>query len=65
MKNEKKFCKIISDKKAKILINKAKIATKEILRECEETLETMNEVVDAGVYFVKLSCNQRNSQAEE
>ena len=65
MKNEKKFCKIVSDKKAKILINKAKIATKEILRECEATLETMNEVVDAGAYFVKLSCNQRNSQTEE
>ena len=38
-----KLCKIRSDKKAKILINRAKIATKQILCQCEETLETNRE----------------------
>ena len=36
-----KLCLIRSDKKVKILINRAKLATKEILCKCEETLETM------------------------
>ena len=45
------------DKKVKILINGAKIVTKEILCECEETLETMNEVIYAGAYVVTEKLN--------
>ena len=54
MKTEerKKLCKIRSDKKTKILINRAKIATKEILCRREETLEIINEVIYAGAYVV-------------
>ena len=54
MKTEerKKLCKIRSDKKTKILINRAKMATKEILCRSEETLQTINEVIYAGAYVV-------------
>ena len=54
MKTEerKKLCKIRSDKKTKILINRAIIATKEILCRREETLETINEIIYAGAYVV-------------
>ena len=45
------------NKKANILINRAKIATKEILYECEEKLETLNEVIYAGVYVVTEKLN--------
>ena len=45
VEEREKLCEVRSDKRAKILINRAKIATKEILRECEETLENINEVV--------------------
>ena len=54
---KEKLCKIRSDKRARILINKAKIATKEILRECEETLENINEVIYAGAYVVTEKLN--------
>ena len=37
VEEREKLCKIRSDKRAKMLINRAKISTKEILRECEET----------------------------
>ena len=48
IEEREKLYKIRSDKKAKILINRAKIATKEILCECEETIENMNEVIYVG-----------------
>ena len=44
IEEREKLCKIRWNKKAKILINRAKIATKEILCECEETLEIMNKL---------------------
>ena len=44
IEEREKLCKIRSNEKAKILINRDKIATKEILCEREETLATMNEV---------------------
>ena len=52
------LCKIRSDKKVKILINRTKIATKEILCECEEALETINKVTYAGAYVVTEKINQ-------
>ena len=52
-----KLCKNRLDKKAKILINRAKLATKEILCECEETLETMNEVIYTGAYVLTEKLN--------
>ena len=54
MKNEKreKLCKIRSVKKAKILISRTKMAAKEILCECEETMDSMNKVICAGAYAV-------------
>ena len=52
VEERQKLCKIRSDKRARILINRAKIATKEILRECEETLENINEVIYARAYVV-------------
>ena len=51
------LCKIRSNKKTKILINRAKTATEEILCECKETLETMNEVIYAGAYVVTEKLN--------
>ena len=51
------LCKIRSDKKVKILINRTKIATKEILCECEEALETINKVTYAGAYVVTEKIN--------
>ena len=53
IKERENLSKFTSDKKEKILINRAKIATKEILWECEETLETMNEVIYAEAFVVK------------
>ena len=53
------LCKMRLDKKAKILINRAKIATKEILREFEEALETMNDVIYAGGYVVTEKLNRK------
>ena len=52
MKTEQreKPCKIRSHKKEKILINRDKIATKEIPCECEETL--VHKVICAGAYVV-------------
>ena len=52
VEEREKLCKIRSDKRARILINRTKIATKEILPECEETLENINEVIYAGAYVV-------------
>ena len=57
IEEREKLCKIRLDKKVKILINGAKIVTKEILCECEETLETMNEVIYAGAYVVTEKLN--------
>lgn len=59
MKNEKreKLCKIRSVKKAKILISRTKMAAKEILCECEETMESMNKVICAGAYAVAEKVN--------
>ena len=48
IEEREKLSKFTLDKKAKILINRVKIATKEILRACEETPETMNKVIYAG-----------------
>ena len=48
IEEREKLSKFTLDKKAKILINRFKIATKEILRACEETLETMNKVIYGG-----------------
>ena len=39
VEERERLCKIRPSKRTRILINRAKIATKEILRECEETLE--------------------------
>ena len=52
VEEREKLCKITSDNRARILINRAKIATKEILRKFKETLENMNEVIYAGAYVV-------------
>ena len=57
IEEREKLCEIKLDKKAKILINRAKIATKEILYECEEKLETLNEVIYAGAYVVTEKLN--------
>ena len=57
VEEREKLCKIRSDKRAKILINRTKIATKEILRECKETLENINEVIYAGGYVVTEKLN--------
>ena len=57
VEGREKLCKIRSGKRARILINRAKIVTKEILRECEETLENINEVIYAGVYVVTEKLN--------
>ena len=59
MKNEKreKLCKIRSVIKAKILISRTKLAAKEILCECEETMESMNKVICAGAYAVAEKVN--------
>ena len=51
-------------------MNRMKIATKEILCECEETLETMNEVIYAGAYVVTEKLNGKrkkfaNSERQE
>ena len=43
------------EKKTKILINRDKIATKKIL--CQESLETMNEVIYSGSYVVTEKLN--------
>ena len=64
------LCKTRLDKKVKILMNRMKIATKEILCECEETLETMNEVIYAGAYVVTEKLNGKrkkftNSETQE
>ena len=48
IEEREKLSKFKLDKKAKILINRVKIATNEILRACEETPETMNKVIYAG-----------------
>ena len=53
----KKLCKIRLDKKAKTLLNRVKIETTEIHCECEETLETINEVIYAGAYVVTEKLN--------
>ena len=52
VEEREKLCKITSDNRARILINRAKIATKEILRKFKETLENMNKVIYAGAYVV-------------
>ena len=52
IEEREKLCQVKSKKEAKILINRVKIATKEILCAYEETLETMNEVIYAGAYVV-------------
>ena len=57
VEEREKLCKIRSDKRARILINRAKIATKEILREFEETLQNINEVIYAGAYVVTEKLN--------
>ena len=57
VEEREKLCKIRSDKSARILINRAKIATKEILRGFEETLENINEVIYAGTYVVTEKLN--------
>ena len=57
VEEREKLCKIRSDKRARILINRTKIATKEILPECEETLENINEVIYAGAYVVTEKLN--------
>ena len=57
VEQREKLCKIGSGKRARILINRAKIATKEILPECEETLENINEVIYAGAYVVTEKLN--------
>ena len=57
VEEREKLCKIRSDKRATILINRAKIATKEILCEYEETLQNIDEVIYAGVYVVTEKLN--------
>ena len=57
IEEKEKLCEIRLDKKAKILTNRANIATKEILCECEETLEIMTEVLCAGSYIVTEKLN--------
>ena len=57
VEEREKLSKIRSGKRASILINRAKIATKEILRESEETLENINEVIYAGAYVVTEKLN--------
>ena len=60
-----KLCKIRSEKRTRILINRAKIVTKEILRGSEETLENINEVIYAGAYVVTDGKTKRSTQIEE
>ena len=48
IEEREKLSKFTLDKKAKILINRVKIATKEILCACEEILETIKEIIYAG-----------------
>ena len=57
-----KLCKIRSDKKVKILIYRTKIATKEILCEYEEVLETMNEDIYERSYVVKENPNGKSKK---
>ena len=57
-----KLCKIRSDKKVKILIYRTKIATKEILCEYEEVLETMNEDIYERSYVVKEKPNGKSKK---
>ena len=57
-----KLCKIRSDKKVKILIYRTKIATKEILCEYEEVLETMNEDIYERSYVVKEKPNRKSKK---
>ena len=52
-----KLCKIRSNRKTKILINRAKIARNGILCEYEETLGTMKEVIYAGGLLVTEKLN--------
>ena len=56
VEEREQLCKIRSDKRARILLNRARIATKEILRECEES-ENINEVIYAGAYVVTEKLN--------
>ena len=56
-REREKLCKIRLDKRATVLINRAKIATKEILRQCEETLGNINEVIYTEVYAVAEKLN--------
>ena len=65
IKEGEKLCKIRSDKKVKILINRAKIATKEILCECEEILETIKEVIYAGGYIMIEKLNEKPKKITE
>ena len=53
------------DKRVKIVINRAKIATKEILCECEETLETMKEVIYARCYSMTEKLNEKSKKITE
>ena len=53
------------DKRIKIVINRAKIATKEILCECEETLETMKEVIYARGYSMTEKLNEKSKKITE
>ena len=53
------------DKRVKIVINRAKIATKEILYECEETLETMKEVIYARGYSMTEKLNEKSKKITE
>ena len=57
LEKKKNFVKSDWTKKTKILINRAKIATKEILCECEETLEAMNEFIYTRAYVVTEKLN--------
>ena len=57
VEEREKLCKIRSDERVRILINRAKIATKEILRKCEETLENICEVIYTGAYVVTEKLN--------
>ena len=57
VEEREKLCKMRSDKRARILINRTKLATKEILRVCEETLENINKVIYAEAYVVTEKLN--------
>ena len=56
VEEREKLCEFRSDKRARLLMNRSKI-TKEILLEFEETLENINEVIDAGAYLVTEKLN--------